>query len=319
MTEKSSSKTLYATSYFFDWENFRSNGIAELYLDTYYKSSQTEPERSKEPIAKGITAFFCAYNHCDLEPVISFIDRPNIEYDIEKYYEYYEEILLSCSRRENNKRSPIRRIKERDLIHIALEKELEYQHEGIIFTKKLSSVKGQSQNLLIEYVQDFPEWLALKHGIDQKNLERTTLASDNTSTTINDRNRIVEEHLIALRGVNKHGEQILKTSEYDNLLIWTKKMVNELIVPEECQPIFHISIKKEFLRKTYHMIHSQIYGSSKRKICYLEFLHTVFPGTFPSDSSGQKNLADTFSTYNFGTQQYMKDFNELLNINNIKK
>lgn len=316
MTEKSSSKTIYATSYFFDWEKFRASGIAELYIDTYYSSSQTEPERSKEPIAKGITAFFCAYNYSDIEPVISLIDRLNIEYNIEKYYEYYEKVLLTCARKENNKRSPIRRSQDKDLIHVVLEKELEYQDEGILFTEKLCSENGNGYKLLVEYVQDFPMWLKQKHQIHIDG-ERDSNPVCISSKTETDKSKIVEKYLLALSGKDWSGQQIMHPNDYKNLVEWTKALVITREVPQECTPIYlKHHIKKEFIRKTYHQIYDKVYGTHRQNDCFIDFLRTVLPDEFSSNLE-RVTLKSTFSSYNGGITTFERDRNDLLEINNL--
>ncbi|HPE86044.1 MAG TPA: hypothetical protein PLS41_01835 [Bacteroidales bacterium] len=311
MTEKSSSKTLYATAYYFDWEKFHTTGEAELYLDQYYKPTQIKPERSEKPIVKGIMAFFCNPLGGDKPTLIQAL-KSNKPFSIDFYYNYYFDIRYQVKAQKNAAEPCSKRLSEKDIINEIYDSEDSMRTQVRKFIDSyLAHLEIDVQQKLREYAGDFLLWVSETYlkGIKpqplilqpQKDQKRTT------DEIIISALRWIEP----LSGKNLQGyTQIMSNNDFKNLCNSVTEMIKTERCPENIKPINNVNISSQYLKKTFHMIHKDNYGLRPQRPYFLEFLVKVFPKKFESVKDPIE-LKKNFSSYSSGEHDFLRDYNKL--------
>jgi hypothetical protein len=84
------------------------------------------------------------------------------------------------------------------------------------------------------------------------------------------------ELLNFLSGVNIQNIQIMSEAEFTRMLRYTHELIEKEELPAGIIPIPHAYISTQFIRYTYYLIHKSIYGTSRIKDFWIDFLHEVF-------------------------------------------
>lgn len=312
MIEQSPSTNYYAKSYYFDWDKFKETGIAELYLDTYYTSTQFIPERSNSPVAKGLTAFLCATSGGEIIPLLKAINT-NQRFIIKDYYNYYLNTRYDVLNAENLEQ-PMSQQKSIVALYEKIDDtESILKKEGLAFIDSLqNSVDEKILLRLIEYVNDFSYWLSLTNIVHLKpkepeyDKESCWAFRDN-----NEKIDIAKKWLKPFSGLSLQGRKILSDNDYKNLKDMTIKMIETNKIPDVIVPITNVNITTQYVKKTFHMIHKENYGEKPLRGYFLEFLVQVFPNMF-KDVGDPKELKKNFSRYSKGESCFIEDYNTLM-------
>jgi len=84
------------------------------------------------------------------------------------------------------------------------------------------------------------------------------------------------ELLKFMSGVNIQNIQIMSDAEFTRMMRYTYELIEKEELPVGIIPIPHTHISTQIIRYTFYLIHKSIYGTSRIKDVWIDFLHSVF-------------------------------------------
>ncbi|MFA6924389.1 MAG: hypothetical protein WC223_09070 [Bacteroidales bacterium] len=139
---------------------------------------------------------------------------------------------------------------------------------------------------------------------EHQNTSNLNAIPETEKTTIEKNKEIAKEFLLCLNGNNFLKQKIMSDKDFERLMEYTYYLIEYESLPKEINPLPHINISVEFIRKTYEQLHKRIYGKKKRQY-WIDFLHEVF---IQFESWDKETTNKNFATYR---GQYEEDLKKL--------
>ena len=115
---------------------------------------------------------------------------------------------------------------------------------------------------------------------------------------------MAKEFLKFFNGNNFLKQKIMSDKDFERLMEYTYYLIEYESLPKEINPLPHINISVEFIRKTYEQLHKRLYGKKKRQY-WIDFLHEFFT---QFESWDKETTNKNFATYR---GQYEEDLKKL--------
>jgi len=81
----------------------------------------------------------------------------------------------------------------------------------------------------------------------------------------------------------------MKDEDYERLIVYTNHLLENEKLPEKIIPIKPIKISNNTITYSYYLIHKYLYGTTRIKVIFIDFLKSVFIQLTDTEKSSIKN------------------------------
>ncbi|MBO0939960.1 hypothetical protein J2I47_25670 [Fibrella sp. HMF5335] len=114
----------------------------------------------------------------------------------------------------------------------------------------------------------------------------------------------VRSILAPLSGLNPQKQPIMSSEDFERLINYADHLALEDVIPENIKPITQIDIPTGHISKTFHRLHSELYGTRRIHDSFIDFIRAVFLNKY----SGQDRTVTKTNFSKRGPASYFRDF-----------